>query len=286
MPLARIFFAVYVRSPFRFCTLASGASKTIAPLFRSDTGAIHMESRAFVIGLGICSAAVAAPSDSVHVKDVLIAKLAAYEPKAEGLYHVEAGTVRIGSHVVAFTPVVETDTEMHGKSVFAMRVELSLDGSARPNATFGAIGIGNDKAEAIAVGLGEWYLGFGRPYFEALANRPPSDTIDGYDVFPGAMGLRGGSPAEWMNGSVEMHRKVITAALPFISTKGESLVLDLKAAVSAKGAVAPECRINGVVSAKLGAAMAALHWPASADGYIFKQAYVLKRHAPPSVESR
>lgn len=232
--------------------------------------------------MGSALGSMAAPDDSAQVRAVLLARMSAFESKAENLYRVQNGAFLIGAHTLVITPIVETDTAMRGKNIFAMRLEVSDDGRAQPGATFGAIGIADDREQAIAIGLGEWYMGFGRPYFEALANKRPTMAIGDFDVFPGAMGLRGGALAGWMNDSDAMHQKLLAVALPLVQAKGELLVLDLKVSVSTKGAADAGCRVDAAVVPKLSTALAALDWPASTEGYIFKQAYVLKRRATSS----
>lgn len=235
---------------------------------------------------GASSVIIAAPADSTHVRGVLLAKLSAYEAKSDNLYHVTNGTFVVGTHEVNVTPVVETDTNFRGKSVFAMRLELAVDGNAQPGATFGAIGIAAEKEEAIAVGLGEWYMGFGLPYFQALANKAATDSFGEYDVYPGAMGLRGGSPAGWMNDNAAMHQKLLAVAVPLLSGDRDMVVLDLKVAVPPKGPANSECRVDAQVSGQLSRALSALDWPAGSDVYIFKQVYVLKKHRARPIESR
>lgn len=162
----------------------------------------------------------------------------------------------------------------------AVRLELAVDGNAWPSATVGTIGIAEERERAVVVGLGEWYMAFGVPFFRALGNKPPTDTIDAYDVFAGTMGLRGGSPATWMDGSVAMNRKLIAVALPLIRPKTDFCVVELKVSVPEKGSAQSECRVDGLVSAKLIGAIVALDWPKVPGGYLFKQTYVLRRHQP------
>ena len=121
------------------------------------------------------------------VKSVLLTKLRDFQGQADGLYAISNGVLRVGAHAIFPMPVIESRVSRQGKSIVAMRIEMSVDGAPRPEAAFGAIGIADSNKEAIAVGLGEWYLGFALPFFQALAERKPSLDVGDYEVFAGVL---------------------------------------------------------------------------------------------------
>lgn len=219
----------------------------------------------------------AAPSSSSRIKTVLFEKLGAHQANAEGMYSVVGESLKIGAHRVELNPVVETDRTLQGKSIVAMRIEVSVDQKPRPEATYGAIGIGDSQSDAIATGLGEWYMGFGLPLFQALGKTAPSLTLQGYDVFLGALGIRGGPSPDGFDGGEAMQRKILAAVLPLVPKNAEFITLDLKISVSATSAHMGEARLNGVVSNQLLAALVKLDWPRASESYIFKQAFILKQ---------
>lgn len=219
----------------------------------------------------------ASPTTSDLAKVALLENLVKLQPKEGDLYTVSNGVLRVGSQKVDPTPIVETETEARGKSIVAMRIEISVDGVRQPKATYGAIGIAATKHEAIPIGLGEWYLGFGRPYFEMLKGASSSIEFLGYKVYPGAMGLRGGVALGWVDSSDAMNRKVLNATIPAVGKTEDIVVLDLKVMVPASGYPHGECRVDGTVSRRLADKLAALDWPRSEEGYMFKQAYVLRK---------
>jgi Family of unknown function (DUF6348) len=222
----------------------------------------------------------AAPISSLHVKTVLLEKLGAYQNKTDRLYAISDGILRVGDHSVDLTPAVESEGSAQGKSFVAMRIEIAIDGTRRPEFTFGAIGISATQEEAIAVGLGEWYLAFALPFFQAVEGKEPAFAFADYDVFAGALGLRGGAAVGWMDGSEAMNRKILNVVGTVISGKPDFVTLDLKVMVPAGGRPNSECRISGVISADIASRLVALDWPRTAEGYMFKQAFVLKRKKP------
>jgi hypothetical protein len=217
--------------------------------------------------------------NSSQVKTVLLEKLGAHQSKTDGLYAISNGLLRVGSHSVDLIPVIESEGSKQGKSIVAMRIEVVVDGSQRPEATFGAIGIADTRQEAIAIGLGEWYLGFALPLFQAVGEKKPSLVIGGYDIFAGTLGLRGGTAQGWVDSSDAMNRKVLDAVLPTVSPR-DVITLDLKVVVPPAGRPQGECRINGVVSTEIASRLIVLDWPRSGDVYIFKQAFVITRRKP------
>ena len=161
-----------------------------------------------------------------------------------------------------------------------MRIEVAVDGNLRPESTFGAIGISATQEEAIAAGLGEWYLGFALPFLQAVGGKESALSIADYDVFVGALSLRGSAAVGWVDGSGAMNRKILDVVGTAMSGQPDFATLDLKVMVPATGRPKSECRISGVVSAGIASRLVTLDWPRTADGYMFKQAFVLKRKKP------
>jgi len=221
-----------------------------------------------------------APVSVSDVKTVLLEKLSGYQRKADGLYLVSDGILRVGQHTVDLTPVVESEGSAQGKSIVAMRIEVSVDGSRRPEATFGAIGISSTQDEAVAVGFGEWYLSFGLPFFQTLQEKESALVIADYDVFSGALGLRGGAALSWVDGSDAMNRKILDALTQMIPRKSDFVLFDLKVMVPPAGQPKSECRMNGVISAEVTSRFVALDWPRATDSYMVKQVFILKRKKP------
>lgn len=224
--------------------------------------------------------ASAAPVTSLHVKAVLLEKLRAFQTKADGLYAFSGDVLTVGDHSIDLMPVVESEATAQGKNIVAMRIEVAVDGVRQSEATFGAIGIAATQEDAVAVGLGEWYLGFGLPFLQAIRGGQSAMILDDYEVFAGALGLRGGAALGWVDGTDAMNRKILAALLPAIAQGGDFVTLELKVMVRSTGRPDSESRVNGLVSPDIAARLIALDWPQAADSYMFKQAFVLKKRKP------
>jgi hypothetical protein len=161
-----------------------------------------------------------------------------------------------------------------------MRIEVALDGAQRPEFTFGTIGISATQDEAITGGLGEWYLGFGLPLFQAVRGTQATLAVADYEIFAGALGLRGSAAHSWVDGSDAMNRRILEALLPSVSKRADFITLDLKMMVPANGRPKSECRVNGSASVDIASTLLTLNWPRTPEGYIFKQAYILKKRIP------
>jgi hypothetical protein len=200
--------------------------------------------------------------------------------KSNGLFYVEDNLFIVGSHKLRIIPAIDREGVLNGQNYAAIHFDVSIDGTARPDMIYRAIGFGSGKEAERVAAYGEWYLIFGTPLFQAIAEKGTPITIGHYLAYPGVMGIRGEKhPIGWLDGSSAMNAKVlkrINNALP--ST--DFISLDIKVAVSPVGKINSESRINGAVSTLLIEQMTGLDWPTSKEGYMFKQAYVLvKRKA-------
>src|SRR5947209_185783 len=164
------------------------------------------------------------PINSSQVKAVLFEKLGAYQSKADGLYLISDGLLRVGKHSVDLIPVIESEDSTKGRSIVAILIKVSVDGVQRPEANFGVIGVADTPQEATAAGLGEWYLGFALPLFQAVGEKKPSLVITDYDIFAGTLGLRGSMAQGWVDGSDAMNRKILEAVLPAAASQQADLV--------------------------------------------------------------
>jgi hypothetical protein len=214
--------------------------------------------------------------NSPQIKAVLLEQLRAHQQQADGLYIISDGLLRVGPHSVELIPVVESEVFKQGKNIVAMRIEVVIDGVQRPEANFGAIGIADTKQEAVIAGLGEWYLSFARPLFEAVGEKNPTFVTTDFEIFAGALGLRGATAHGWVDGSEVMNRKILDTVAPTMPRK-DFVTLDLKVMVPSTGQPRSECRIDGIVSSETASHLVALDWPRTAEGYMFKQAFVVKR---------
>ena len=216
-------------------------------------------------------------STSLNVMLLKLADLKDSEPKVTSTN----GAVLIGNHTVRIVPVSETSTKANGKFIEAARFEISIDGVKNENLTVGSIGIGNSAQDAADTSVQEWYMTVGSAILQTVSSSPSKLTVSNFTVRAGLMGIRGDPPKGWVDGSDDMHRKilaVIDASNPIENTS-EVHVLDLKVVVAPNGTIHGECRNDGKTSEVLLSTLKKLSWPSTSTGYMFKQAYVLRKHS-------
>ena len=205
-----------------------------------------------------------------------LTKLATKNDPQLGLV-VKADGVSIREHAITIVPVSERVGKMGGKPFSAARFEVTLDGHKDEKLTFGSVGIGDSEEDARATAVAEWYMSFGAALLNALAGKSASVSQNGYAVYPGGMGLRGGAPKDWMDGSDSMHHRILSSLARGLPKPDSAIhTLDLKVAVNPKGAVEGDCRLDGMPAPQVLSILKSLAWPKQATGYLLKQAYVLK----------
>jgi len=188
------------------------------------------------------------------------------------------GVLTIGRWKIRVSPISENSTTTQDRFVEAARFDIQIDSAPHPELTYGSIGIGDSQQDAIQTAVQEWYLGFGAALFRALGDAATKVTASGFSVYPGFMGIRGDLPkGSWMDGSDEMHRRVLAALGTHLPNATNGLhTLALKIWTNIDGSVGGEALIDAKPSEAILAAIMKLDWPKSSS-YMFKQAYILKR---------
>jgi hypothetical protein len=187
------------------------------------------------------------------------------------------GVVSAGKSRIVVSPVLEHAGPMRNKVAVAVRFDICLDGSDAPEQTYWAVSVDDSVQKACEQSVQDWFLAFGSPLFNALADQPPTVASGGFRVYAGAQGFRGTPGGEWLDGSHDMHHKVLAAissVLPEVD--GHFHALNIAVAVAPDGAAKGNCRVDAKQSAEVDSAMATLPWPRTDSGYMFKQCYVLR----------
>ena len=120
---------------------------------------------------------------------------------------------------------------------------------------------------------------FRSPLIKAISNKETLLEIHENYVYPGLMGLRGDAPGGWVDGSDNMHRKVLSSLKDEISRSQSWGAIDIKLMVVPDTAITGECRVNGAISTKVCETLSKLNWPRE-KGYLFKQTYILRGKLP------
>lgn len=192
---------------------------------------------------------------------------------------LKADEIRIGKSKVKVSAALEFDAAHEGKWVFAVRFDTKLTDAKETIFTVGSVGIGTDRKDAVETSIDEWVGIFGAALARMLAKPDAGIVLDNFVVFPGLMGIRGEKPAaSWIDGSPEMNKKIINAALPVIKkSRHEISSINLIITVDKTGGVNGECRINNEVSGELLDEIKKLDWKTGAKGYMFKQLYLIAK---------
>lgn len=193
---------------------------------------------------------------------------------------IKADEIRAGNSKIKVSTTVEHDVFNQDRWIFAARYETRLIDAGETLFTVGSVGIGSDKNDAEETSIDEWIGLFGTAFAEMLA-KSNDLKIGGFDIYAGAMGIRGEKPAEsWIDGSSAMNKKIIGALLPLIKKSNREITsLNLMLTVNQAGEIEGECRINNEVSAGLLAELKKLDWTKSQTLYMFKQFYLLRKSA-------
>ncbi len=186
--------------------------------------------------------------------------------------------ILVGRSKIKVITAVEYNGSNQGKWIFAARYDTKLTTTSETIFTVGSIGIGNDKNDAEETSIDEWMALFGKAFSEMLA-KSEGETINGFKVYSGLMGIRGEKPSQsWIDGSSEMNKKIVSVLLPIINKSNEEInSLNLMLSVNPNGEVAGECRFNNEISQEVLTELKKLNWEKSQTGYIFKQFYLSKK---------
>jgi len=140
---------------------------------------------------------------------------------------------------------------------------------------FGSVGIGDSKQDALETAAFEWLAAYGSPLIKCLNGGTP-DIVNGkHEIYVSAMGIRGSKPGGWVDSSKEMHTKLLTA-ISWEKLENDKSIssVTINIVVNDKGGIEGECRVDGAISKDILLRLQKLEWPTTADGYMFKLAFV------------
>jgi len=163
-----------------------------------------------------------------------------------------------------------------------------VDGYRQLEFSYGSIGVGESKVEARETAIDEWLEAFGRPFVSATLSSENGIDLDGFTVFAGSTGFRGDYPGDWLNGSVDMHKRLLSILIPVFSMSDtfsynglSTQTLDLKINITERGESSGECRLNGEVSLDILTTFMDQAWPSTDSSYLFKQYYIIVYNGVP-----
>jgi hypothetical protein len=174
---------------------------------------------------------------------------------------------------------IENDQRASTKSLIGLRVGVFVDEVLQP-LTYGSLGIGNDREDAISTAVSEWAAAVGEALLGGLGVKigEKPEQIGPFLVYRGPAGIRGSDRVIW---SSEKDKRLLLHVRTFVQglehTPGELHAISLMALVTSDGVTEGECRIDGEISSSLLKAIQSFPWDQSGVKFVFKQFYVVRR---------
>jgi len=206
------------------------------------------------------------------------------EPQGEGVasllrdidYTVNGTKIEVGGHQVEIFPYVEQCSDTESDRVCGVRFEIARDGKRQPMLTYGVVGTGKTQDAALKRAVQSWWAEFNVPLIVSLAGKNLDFTQSSIVVYPGTMAIRGTPPGGWLDGSQEMHGRIVPALNPVVRDKPPTKVISLLLVIRPEGIKDLGSRIDGNPSRELVEAVSALPWPKTDKEYVFYQTYFFR----------
>ncbi|NOT22706.1 MAG: hypothetical protein HOP22_08265 [Nitrospiraceae bacterium] len=205
-------------------------------------------------------------------------------PQGEGVssllrgidYKVDGTKIDVGSHRLEIFPYVEQCTDTESDHICGVRFEVTEEGTKQPSLTYGVVGTGKTMDAALQHAVGSWWAEFTVPLIVSLSGKNLDFTQTSIIVYPGSMAIRGAPPGGWLDGSQEMHGRIVPALNPVVRDKPPTKVVSLMLVIRPDGVKDLGSRIDGIPSQELVKAVSALPWPKSDKEYVFYQTYFFR----------
>ena len=205
-------------------------------------------------------------------------------PQGEGVtsllrgidYKADGTRIDVGNHKIEIFPYVEQCTDTETERVCGVRFEVATDGKKQPALTYGVVGNGKTQDAALKRAVQSWWAEFTVPLIVSLAGKNLDFEQSSIVVYPGTMAIRGIPPGGWLDGSKEMHGRIVPALNPVVHDKPPTKVISLLLVIRPEGVKDLGSRIDGSLSREVVEAVSALPWPKSDKEYVFYQTYFFR----------
>jgi hypothetical protein len=205
-------------------------------------------------------------------------------PQGEGVtsllreidYKVDGTRIDVGNHRLEVFPYIEQCTDSASEHVCGVRFEVSTEGKKQPALSYGVVGTGKTMNAALQHAVQSWWAEFTVPLIVSLAGQNLDFAESSIVVYPGAMAIRGTPPGGWLDGSKEMHGRIVPALNQVVRDKPPTKVISLLFVIRPEGIKDLGSRVDGNLSQDLVAAVSTLPWPKSDKEYVFYQTYFFR----------
>jgi hypothetical protein len=201
-------------------------------------------------------------------------------------YTLDEGEIVVGGHRLGLS-IVFDDFVTQGELVLApLDVQIHLDGDTGDRFRVGTLGVGPDRATALGEAVSEWHLLAAAPLLAALGapveNRRAAretQSLAGWDLFVGRVGVRGQMPAELRAGST-FYQNLLARLKKVVAGWHSPTRFELRSifvmAMRGPSESDLQAAVDGMVHSELGESLSELPWPAGKDAYLYKQLFVLR----------
>ena len=205
-------------------------------------------------------------------------------PQGEGVssllgsidYKVDGTRIDVGTHRLEVFPYVEQCTDTESDHICGVRFEVSTEGKKQTAMTYGVVGTGKTMDAALQHAVHSWWAEFTVPLIVSLAGKNLDFTQSSIVVYPGAMAIRGAPPGGWLDGSQEMHERILPALNRVVRDTPPTKVISLMLVIRPDGVKDLGSRIDGSLSRELVGAVSTLPWPKTDREYVFYQTYFFR----------
>lgn len=187
--------------------------------------------------------------------------------------------LKVGGKVIRLAAKIENDERADSKFIIGLRVDVFVNEVLQP-LTYGSLGIGDDREDAISTAVSEWAMAVGEALLGALGVKigEEPEQIGPFLVYLGPAGIRGSDRVTWPS---ENDKKLLHHLDAFIQRlqdlPGELHSISLMVVVRPDGTTDGECRVDGAVSPSLLKTVQSFSWGRDGLNYLFKQFYVVRR---------
>jgi hypothetical protein len=223
--------------------------------------------------------AVSISRGSSHLSERCVQALVTLAKAAGTIVTSSGDRIWIGGKEVRLKAQIENEGRADASFLAGLRVDVLVNGAPQP-LSFGAVGMGKSRDEAVDTAVSEWAMSVGEALLGAFGVKtgtPPQD-VGPFLVYAGLVGIRGAPgvvpPAE-VNGQLLPQLATVIKGLE--SSPSEFHSISLMLVVKRDGPVGGECRVDGTASPAALAAAQSIPWSWNGADYMFKQSYVLRR---------
>ena len=155
-----------------------------------------------------------------------LATLSHHLDEAGAPYTIDEGELTTAGHRLGLSIAFDGFVKQGAHTLAPLEIQIHVDGDNGDRFRVGTLGVGENGARAMQEAIAEWHLLVVAPLLAALGapveNRRSSgqsQTLAGWDLFAGRVGIRGGVPA-----GLRAERSVLPVAVAMPPRHGFELV--------------------------------------------------------------